>query len=315
MSANKWIAELDSRTPLADAARRVLTVRLEVVHDHLPLALHKWKDDPEYVHQLRVGTRRAGAALDIFGLCLPRKAFKRIRGQLKAIRRAAGQARDWDVFGQALIQRERHVPAAQKPGLDFVFGLCVAQRTMAQAALEGVGENAPFDFERLIAEALAGVAQPDGKRQPRRLGELARPWLAKRLDELRVATSEKLDNYERLHEVRILGKRLRYGMEVFADCFKSDFKDRYYPMVEQMQEILGHANDSHVASQRLTALRELVRDSQPLMWNKLRAGIDGLVRYHQHRLAEQRRHFLSWWKRWQASDAEAKLRGMLKKRG
>ena len=315
MSANKWIAELDSRTPLADAARHVLDVRLGVVHDHLPLAIHQWKDDLEYVHQLRVGTRRAGAALDIFGRCLPRKVFKRIRGQLKEIRRAAGQARDWDVFGQTLIQREQHVAAAQKPGFDFVFGLCVAQRTIAQAALEEVGEDAPFNFERLIAEALAGVVQPDGKRQPRRLGELAGPWLAKLLDELHEATAEKLDHYERLHEVRILGKRLRYGMEVFADCFKSDFKDRYYPIVEEMQEILGHANDSHVASQRLTTLRELVRDTQPLMWKRLRAGIDGLVRYHQHRLAEQEQHFLKWWTRWQKSDAEAKLRGMLKKRG
>jgi CHAD domain-containing protein len=52
------------------------------------------------------------------------------------------------------------------------------------------------------------------------------------------------------HRVRILGKRLRYAMEIFADCFPPEFNEQYYPTVEEMQEILGRANDSHVACER-----------------------------------------------------------------
>src|SRR5580704_16113317 len=102
MADGKWITDLTASTPLVDAARRVLSVRLEVVHDYLPLALHHWKEDPEHVHQLRVGTRRAGAALAIFATCLPGKMHRRLRKHLRQIRRAAGAARDWDVFIEAL---------------------------------------------------------------------------------------------------------------------------------------------------------------------------------------------------------------------
>ena len=36
-------------------------------------------------------------------------------------------------------------------------------------------------------------------------------------------------------------------MEVFADCFAPAFRAELYPAVEEIQEILGNANDSYVA--------------------------------------------------------------------
>src|SRR5690349_24128611 len=103
MAGGKWISDLTSDTPVADAARHALTVRLDVVREYLPLALHEADKDPEHVHQLRVGTRRARAALDIFALCLPQKAYKSAKKLLRGLRRAAGEARDWDVFRAGLV--------------------------------------------------------------------------------------------------------------------------------------------------------------------------------------------------------------------
>src|SRR3954451_20772642 len=110
MADGKWIDGLHADTPLPDAARRVLAVRLEVVRDKLPLAIHKSEEDIEYVHHLRVGTRRAGAALEIFGPCRPDKVYKAARKQLRRMRRAAGAARDWDVFLTSLEEREQDRP-------------------------------------------------------------------------------------------------------------------------------------------------------------------------------------------------------------
>src|SRR5438132_5572089 len=103
LAGGKWIPDLKAETPVADAARHTLTLRLEVVREYLPLALHEADKDPEHVHQLRVGTRRARAALDIFALCLPQKAYKSARKLLRRLRRAAGEARDWDVFLAGLV--------------------------------------------------------------------------------------------------------------------------------------------------------------------------------------------------------------------
>ena len=83
LASGKWITELKATTPVADAARHVLTVRLEVVRDYLPLALQQADKDPEHVHQLRVGTRRARAALDIFACCLPLKVYNGARKHLR----------------------------------------------------------------------------------------------------------------------------------------------------------------------------------------------------------------------------------------
>src|SRR3712207_1913020 len=102
MADGKWISELTATTPLDDAARRVLTVRLGVVGHYLPLAVREADHDTEHVHQLRVGTRRARAALDLFACCLPDKVYRRARKQLRRLRRAAGAARDWDVFREGL---------------------------------------------------------------------------------------------------------------------------------------------------------------------------------------------------------------------
>jgi len=81
--------------------------------------------------------------------------------------------------------------------------------------------------------------------------------------------------------------------------------------VEEMQEILGRANDSHVAGQRLMALREHLARVRPAEWKRFKLGIEGLLRYHQRRLPQQRRQFLKWWDRWEKG-AEPALTSLLK---
>ena len=78
-----------------------------------------------------------------------------------------------------------------------------------------------------------------------------------------------------------------------------------YPAVEEMQDILGLANDSHVAIGRLTALRDRLREQQPSRWKRLRPGIESLLRSHQRRLPQERRRFLKWWRHWQESGLAA----------
>jgi CHAD domain-containing protein len=311
MADGKWITDLTARAPLVDAARRVLTLRLQVVHDHLPLALQHWKEDPEHVHQLRVGTRRAGAALGIFESCLPGKVHRKIRKHLRHIRQAAGAARDWDVFEEALSVREQQASTAQRPGLDFLIGYSQGQRVAAQQALAAASPQAPFDFEAIVGHTLTSLRDPSLDPLAHRLSDVARPHLVCLLRDLQTAAEGNLEEYEHLHQVRILGKRLRYAMEVFASCFETSFKDSYYPLIEEMQEILGRANDSHIASQRLACLRGMLKSAHPDQWKRFKAGLEGLLRYHQRRLPEQRRMFEKWWQRWQKTGAGAGLTGMV----
>jgi CHAD domain-containing protein len=301
MAQGKWIDGLQASTPVDDAARRVLTVRLETVRDYLPLAVQEADRDPENVHQLRVGTRRGGAALVIFASCLPLKVLRRAKRELRGIRRAAGAARDWDVFLLALTEWAASKPSKHRPGLDFLLGYATAQRRVAQERLEELAAEQPFAFDRFLAETVAAVGMPD-EATVRTLADLAHPTLSALSHELDDAASDNLHDYAHLHQVRIIGKRLRYAMEVFADCFSSSFKDQLYPAVEKMQEILGDANDSHVATERLSSLRAQVSTARPADWSRYRLGIETLMRFHERRLPEARLKFLQWWKKWQAGD-------------
>jgi CHAD domain-containing protein len=311
MAGGKWISELMAQTPVADAARRALTVRLEVVRDWLPLALHEADKDPEHVHQLRVGTRRARAALDIFALCLPQKAHKHAKKLLRGLRRAAGAARDWDVFTAGLVGWEGRRGTRDKPGLDYLIGYAFAQRAVAQTHLEEAAADYPFSFDRFVAETVAAVHRPPAG-GPRTLGELARPLLSGLLGELEEASAGDLDDYAHLHRVRIIGKRLRYAMEIFADCFAPPFREQFYPAVEQMQEILGNANDSHVAAGRLRDLRVRLQAVLPAQWKRYRPGIEKLLHFHEERLPREREHFEQWWQRWQKSGADSGFAALLK---
>jgi CHAD domain-containing protein len=303
MADGKWIHGLTPETPLVEAARHVLSLRLQVVREYLPRAVFESERDPENVHQLRVGTRRADAALRIFRDCLAGKVYRSTRAGLRGLRQAAGQARDWDVFLLELRKRASQSSAEDRPGLDFLMGYAQGQRAVAQAQLQEAdlsGEG----FEAVAAEALAQLQPPEGGGA---LLELARGLLGRRLRNLHRAAAGDLKDYDQLHQVRIAGKRLRYAMEVFVDCFAPEFRDRLYPKVEEMQEILGRANDSHVAAQRLGTLREQLRHREE--WERLRPGIEGLLRFHQRRLPQERRRFLKWWEDWRQSGAEAVLAG------
>lgn len=312
MADGKWIPGLQADLPAVAAARHVLQLRLNAVKNRLPQAVFQAEEDVEHVHQLRVSTRRAGAALRIFQDLVPRKVYDRVRKKLRKVRRAAGAARDWDVFLEALSSRVTKGAANQRPGLDLLIGLAHGQRMAAQPLLVRATQEPPLQLEPLILETLASLRLPDGMPGHATLRDLAVPQLTVLLHDLEEAASGDLNDYVHLHQVRILGKRMRYAMEVFESCFERSFREVHYVRIEEMQDILGKANDSHVAAQKLTALAQRLEKVQGDRWKRYRPGIVNLLEYHQKRLPEQRDLFRTWWNQWHASGGEDSFAQLLK---
>jgi CHAD domain-containing protein len=316
MADGKWITDLEPDLPLEQAAKKVLGIRLRVVREALPRAVFEADQDIEHVHQLRVATRRADAALRIFRTRLPGRVYKTAREHLRAIRRAAGAARDWDVFLLALAARHAEVKVSdgdlkELPGLDFLIGHALGQRLASQAHLAAVEQAEGERFSGLVHLTVESVRVPHDEKGDRPLLALAGPLLAEVLHNLKRAAAGDLKDYNHLHQVRIVGKRLRYAMEVFASCCLPAFKEEYYPRVEAMQEILGRANDSHVAGQRLAGLRDALKVRLPDLWERLRPGIEGLLRFHHRRLPQERRKFVKWWEGWTTDKVEEGVLGSL----
>ncbi|HEY1378277.1 MAG TPA: CHAD domain-containing protein [Gemmataceae bacterium] len=296
----KWVDGLSAETPVGKAARVSLAARFGAVCAALKPAAD-WGPDPEPVHDLRVASRRATAVLDAFADLLPRRVCKKARKALKRLRRAAGAARDADVFLDGIRGWSVHQSPADRPGLHFLLGHAFARRQVAQAGLAAAVDKARPD----LAEELDGLERKlrDGKKGL--LGERAAAALPEAVHELAEAVAGDLYDYEQLHRVRILAKRLRYALELFIDCYPPAVRERVYPRVEAVQDVLGLANDSYQAAKALDALLDAVRRTQPGLWDLVRGGIEELRSHHHQRLRDQRAAFTDWWRQWQALRPEA----------
>lgn len=303
----KWIDGLDGSMDVSDAARVVFAARLSAVAERLPRAVFESQQDREHVHQVRVGTRRAAAALRIFQDCLPKQG-RMLKKALKTIRRAAGDARDWDVFQDEIAGRMAQAAPKQRSGFDFLLGYGQGCRSLAQGPLKALESLARDDFPSLVAGILSALGDVN---EPTPLRARAIPHLSALVSELDAAAALDLHDYEHLHRVRILGKQLRYAMEIFACCFEASFRDTIYPAIEEMQEILGRANDSYVASNHLIAIASWLEATQPKEWPRFKPALDSLRRSHQRRLPQQRKVFEKWWKKFRSSGLESRLQDML----
>ena len=80
---------------VAAARRAAQREALDQILANIPGALVG--KDPEYLHQLRVGTRRLRAALRVFRGTMQRKDERALVRTLRKIAEASGPVRDWDV--------------------------------------------------------------------------------------------------------------------------------------------------------------------------------------------------------------------------
>jgi CHAD domain-containing protein len=298
MAEGKWIEGLSPDMHVADAARKVLPARLAVVAQHLPLAANSAANDVEHVHQLRVATRRASAALRLFSDCLTAKRSRNVKELLRKLRRSAGAARDWDVFFLHLQSTSMLQSVAARPFLDFLTGIVAAHRMEAQEQLVAAASNESKRLETEIDELESEAGIENGVSKHATIGDLAIRCIVELVGELSSLAASTPSSYEDLHQLRILGKRLRYSMEIFADCFAPEFRELLYPAIEEMQEILGRITDAHVAAERIVEMRDHMKAFHPTQWVRFRKSAEQFLQTQRRIFPRERKRFLTWWPRW-----------------
>jgi triphosphatase len=181
-------------------------------------------EDPEFLHQLRVGMRRLRAALRAFRPILPRKEANRVRDSLRALSPTLGRARDWDV----LIARLKAARAAPKL-IARVKGKRAKARQKAMRALDSK------KFARLSRIAL----------EPRDTSQSLAEFGAAALERAhrKLIRQAHWSNAGERHALRIRVKRLRYSCEFFAPAFSKQESARFISDLKALQETLGELND------------------------------------------------------------------------
>jgi len=244
---SKWIPA-DPSDQTLDVAIRSLEARMAAVEYYLPLAAEHPEDDVEHVHQLRVWSRRATAVFATFRDLLPRRRAARLEDQLKKIRRAAGEARDLDVFALRLAS-DSDDPAAR-----WLAEHVRARREKAQRPLMKIHHRLGCSgrLERHTAKLLRKTRRRSDRKDARMrfdrwAGDSLRPVARKFFK----AAEADFSTAEPMHRFRIRGKQLRYAIELVAAAYPPEFRKRLYPVVERLQDRLGEVNDHDTARARL----------------------------------------------------------------
>ena len=148
--------------PYGAAAARVVRVRADELFAHEVGVLDT--SDIERVHDMRVATRRLRAVLEIFAPCFPRKAFKDVLSDVKALADALGERRDPDVHIDAMTAFADTVLASQRGGVEtLVAGLRERQAAgneVVAAALADARERALHERLHGLADAAEAALEP-----------------------------------------------------------------------------------------------------------------------------------------------------------
>jgi CHAD domain-containing protein len=296
---SKWLADSSPEMPVSEVARSGIKRRLETLWHYLPLAAERPEEDIEHIHQLRVWTRRSDAALEIFENLQPKRSIRWIRQELRRVRKAAGDARDFDVFIERL---EAGTDGFDPHILRRITDELRWRRQAAQPAVQGSYAQLKLWQFDLRIDLLAERVRWRGVLPEPDFGTAARQMLRPVVEKFHAARQADFADTEALHQLRICGKCLRYAMELLAGGFPKGFRKELYPTVGLMQDKLGVLNDHATAYDRLSRWMRETDDPE------MRAIYGQLADREAAAIETTADEFRNWWTPQWADDFETALR-------
>lgn len=242
-------ARLRARMPVADAAHRVLR---EMFHQ-FTANLHALRvsDDPEVVHQARVGWRRFRSAWRLFRPALDSGSTPDW-DTLKPLMAFVGELRDLDVartetlppFTEAYTAGDPRRTQDWQALFEALAAAATLQRKSVRYALEDPALGATllqtvFWLERLPRQPADNA--PDASTPP------LRQWAVRRVgrmhQQLESALEDDADSIPSQHRIRIQAKRLRYAIEALRGVLPDKRSNRWLSQACGLQAAIGDSRD------------------------------------------------------------------------
>lgn len=246
--------------------------------------------DPEFVHDLRVATRRARFACRLFVGVLDPEKRDTIRTELSWIAGLLGSVRDLDVLIARLSSQLLLIDADQSFQA-AVTAVLAARRTRATSLLvSGLG-SARYAalLELMSSQTRMPAAEADGPRAD----EFGRRRIGKALGKIATWTQRSHGEMSpvELHRLRILFKRLRYTAEFFRPILGENVALLVKECVVY-QDCLGMFQDARVAVEVLTGLAD-----EPALRERPEGllALGALIQLQRDTMNAQRERFRTLW--------------------
>ncbi|MCB1157573.1 MAG: CHAD domain-containing protein [Leptospiraceae bacterium] len=264
--------------------------------------------DIEYVHRMRVASRRLRRNLIVFEDIIGKDATI-ARKKIKKLTQTLGNARDYDVQIEFLERFKSKLPSEDYiPGITNLQLNLQDKRKKEQKKIVRFLDNLLKD--KKLKKNLRNINKLKNKKA--NLDEQARIFIqsnvnARILSLLNQILSKEDYLYDpsakkELHETRILFKFLRYELEIFQDIYPEKIKS-YIDTTKEFQALLGCIHDCDVW---IDSLPEFIRkmqkdnknDEQRAHYERLKTG---LVFLSEDREKERERLYMEFMNLWKKS--------------
>jgi CHAD domain-containing protein len=213
-------------------------------------------NDPESIHQMRVGMRRLRSALRLFAPWIPFPPV--LQQELAWLGGELGAARDADVLGDGTLLM---VIEACPQETDLLPLRQLASTIAGEKRQHAADAVASVRYSRLMLSLVSWLQalRWHESLDEAALGALAEP-IEKRATQILDRRHEKLiksgkrlahGTPEERHQVRIAAKKARYATEFFRSLYPARRVDRYVRRLAVLQDALGWLNDAAVADRLL----------------------------------------------------------------
>ena len=238
---------------LVDVAWKMLSRQFGRIEWHEPGS--RLGIDAESVHDMRVASRRARMALEVFPEAVPEESRERLAGELRFVGRALGRVRDLDV-GLERIEAMKAEASDEEQAALCVFeqGVRIRRERRRVTLIEALDSERYAGLLELMREwieqgAPAPSTVPAGGipafyAAPRIVGE------AEAAMEAAYREAERTLEPGAVHALRLAAKRARYACEFFAPVLGTQAAARA-KRISKLQDVLGFHQDAVMLLARL----------------------------------------------------------------
>jgi len=262
----------------ASGAEYLIRQRVSALRRALPAA----KDgDATSLHQARVATRRLRAALPVVG---SGAKTEKVARSVRHLTRVLGPVRELDVALVILdeLSRAGDVPRA---AIERLRESILSERQTLHTHVRDEIED--FDLDKLRKRALKVARKTEAREKPRGAKDTpARDRVVRRARRLAAAIDNAAGLYlpDRLHEVRIAVKKLRYTLELAGAGNSARLRT-----LKNVQDLLGRMHDLEV----LIARTRGIQSSPGASTLRVSADLDLLVRRLENECRQLHGHYMA----------------------
>ncbi len=265
--SSKLDYRLDPKQPAEAALRNILLGLLDTLEANVDGTRRNL--DPEFLHDLRVATRRTRSALSQVKGVLPPAIVEDFKHRFAWLQQVTGPVRDLDVYLLDFPKLKTSLPAPLRPGLDPLKDWLAAHYDGERQALAKALDSERFlallrdwrayleaPSRSLAADAATPIEDVANRRIRRMFKRVIREGRA-------IADNSPAED---LHDLRKTCKKLRYLMEFFQSLYPTTEIKGLIKQTKVLLNNLGGFQDLAVQAQHLadTAVAMQAADAAPV---------------------------------------------------